>query len=206
MTRRFGGLGLGLAISRSVAEAHGGRLWADSPGRGHGATFTLELETVEAPAHPVPTTPPSGPPAPSAGLSLRILLVEDDRPTLGVMTRLLRQRGYEVTTAETLAAALEAGGRGEFDLVVSDIGLPDGTGWDLMRRLRQHRAIPGIALTGFGMDEDLCRTREAGFVAHLTKPINFARLEAAICQVGATRDVRWGLATPPTGPCDMAQT
>jgi PAS domain S-box-containing protein len=178
VTRRFGGLGLGLAISKSVTEAHGGRLWADSPGRGLGATFTLELAVAEPPALPDPTAVPLRTAEPRRGL--RILLVDDNLPTLQVMTRLLRQRQYEVTAAGTMAVALEAGLREDFDLIVTDIGLPDGTGWELMSRLRQARPIPGIAMTGYGMDEDMRRSRDAGFETHMTKPVDFVKLEAVI--------------------------
>jgi len=182
VTRRFGGLGLGLAISRSVVDAHGGRLRADSPGRGLGTTFTLELTAAEAPAVLQPAASP--PRTDATRPDLKILLVEDDLPTLRVMTRLLTRRGYEVISAGTMAAALEVGQREGFDLVVTDIGLPDGTGWELMRQLRLSRpGVSGIAMTGYGMDEDVRKTREAGFGAHLTKPVDFVRLEAAIRKI-----------------------
>ena len=120
-------------------------------------------------------TPPS---------SLRILVVEDEPATLRLMARLLRGLGHEVTTAGTIAAALEVSEAGEFDLIVSDIGLPDGSGLDLMRRVVARRGpVPAIALTGYGMEEDIRRSREAGFTAHLTKPIDFAKLEAMIRRV-----------------------
>jgi CheY-like chemotaxis protein len=183
LTRRFGGLGLGLTISRSLVEAHGGRLTAASLGRGRGTTFTLELRAADAPAHSDRTSAtPAGPTPPRRGL--RILLVEDDRTTLQVMLRLLR-RQHEVKTAETLASALEVGTRQDYDLIISDISLPDGTGLELMRRLRARRPVKGIALSGLGTDEDLRRSREAGFVAHLTKPVDFPRLEALIQKVAA---------------------
>jgi DNA-binding response OmpR family regulator len=100
-----------------------------------------------------------------------------------------------------VAAALRAAGDVEFDLVISDVGLPDGTGWELMRRLRRRQAVPGIALTGFGRDEDVGRTRAAGFAAHLTKPVDFARLEATIRQVasGGVGPTLAGAAPVPAG-------
>ena len=119
--------------------------------------------------------------------SLRILVVEDEQATLRLMARLLRGLGYEVTAASTIASALEAAEACDFDLIVSDIGLPDGSGLDLMRRVNACRGpVPAIALTGYGMEEDIRRSREAGFTAHLTKPIDFAKLEAMIRKVAPT--------------------
>ena len=186
ITRRFGGLGLGLAISRSIAEAHGGRLLAASDGKGRGATFTLELATISPAAFRDGRA--KGPRAEDGPRSadLRILLVEDDPMTARIMAKLLRNAGYAVTTANSVAGAL-AEPLEEIDVIISDLGLPDGNGLDVMRdaRARAGRDLPGIALTGYGMDEDLRKTREAGFVAHLTKPIDFPRLDAMIQQVGA---------------------
>jgi CheY-like chemotaxis protein len=101
------------------------------------------------------------------------------------MGRLLERLGYRVTTAHTVAAALDAFGRGRFDLVISDIGLPDGSGLELMRELRCQREIRGIALSGFGMEEDVRKSKEAGFLEHLTKPVNFQKLDAVIRQAVA---------------------
>jgi len=187
VTGQFGGLGLGLAISRSLAVAHGGSLTAASEGRGRGATFTLDLPTVAAPA---PEAAGRHEPSPDSepARALAILLVEDNADTLRVMARLLRGRGHRVATATGVGEALDAeSAGGPFDLVISDIGLPDGSGLDLMRQVRQRSGAKGIALSGYGMDDDLRRSREAGFVAHLTKPIDIHRLEEAIRQ--ATSDV-----------------
>ena len=188
VTRQFGGLGLGLAISRGVAELHDGSLTASSAGRGLGATFALELPAIPAPtAAASPASPRSadGPPRPQP---LRVLLVEDNPDTMRVLGRLLGRVGHAVTTAGCVAEALEAAGRDSFDLVVSDVGLPDGSGLDLMRRIRLDHPVPGIALSGFGMEDDLRRSREAGFVAHLTKPVDFATLEATIRRIIPPRE------------------
>jgi CheY-like chemotaxis protein len=173
----FGGLGLGLSIGRSLAEALGGRLVASSAGKDQGATFTLDLPTVANVPAPASPEPPKVTVATVD--SLHILLVEDNEDTLRVMSRLLQRRGYRVSTASCLAAAKEVA-REPFDLLVSDIGLPDGTGLDLLRHLSVERPVPAIALSGFGMEEDLRKSREAGFLLHLIKPVDFPALEAAI--------------------------
>ncbi len=184
VTLRFGGLGLGLAIGRSLAEAHDGRLSADSPGPGLGATFTLDLPTVAAPSGVIEVAPTAAEGPRPAG-SLRILLVEDDADTRRVMARLLAARGHRVATADGVAAAARSAEGADFDLLVSDLGLPDGSGLDLIRTLRSRGPIAGIALSGHGMDDDLRRSREAGFVEHLTKPVDFRSLEDAIDRVAA---------------------
>ena len=109
--------------------------------------------------------------------------------TARIMAKLLRQNGYLVTTANNVAGALDVPLE-DYDLVVSDIGLPDGTGLDLMRTIRLRHDVPGIALTGFGMEEDVRKSREAGFVAHLTKPLDFARLDVMIRKVFTRRTRR----------------
>jgi PAS domain S-box-containing protein len=185
ITRRFGGLGLGLAISRSVVEMLGGRITALSEGRDYGSTFRIELDAVAPP----PVAPPAHSnhePAARPDSPLRILLVEDNEDSLRVLARLLRLRGHEVATADTVAAAVGVAESGDFDLLVSDLGLPDGSGIDVMRHLRQRSEIPGIVLSGYGMESDQGRTREAGFSAHLIKPIDFAHLESTIRSVVTT--------------------
>ena len=114
------------------------------------------------------------------GLGLRILLVEDHADTLVLMTHLLRRLDCHVSPADSVSAARAAAGRQKFDLVVSDLGLPDGSGLDLMRQLRDVYGLSGVALTGFDADEDLARTRDAGFVAHLIKPVDFRELESVL--------------------------
>ena len=189
ITRRFGGLGLGLAICKGVVEAHGGTLEAESDGRDRGTTFRIMLkalpeQTAEDDREPIAFAlehdqDESGP--------LRILVVEDEPATLRLMARLLGGLGHAVTTASTIASAYAAFLAAEFDLVVSDIGLPDGTGLDLMRRIVALRGrVPAIALTGYGMEEDILRSREAGFTAHMTKPIDFTKLQVMIRQVASS--------------------
>jgi PAS domain S-box-containing protein len=189
VTRQFGGLGLGLAISKALIDLHGGKLTADSAGPGTGATFTLEFLPTAAEA---PMQKPEQPATPTLDAEtspdVRILLVDDHPDTNKAMARLLERLGYDVQTADSVQAALSAADQTRFDLLISDIGLPDGSGLELMRELlgRQH-AIKGIALSGFGMEEDVKKSKEAGFYEHLTKPINFKRLEAAIKDLTAAR-------------------
>jgi PAS domain S-box-containing protein len=179
VNRRFGGLGLGLSIVRSLVEMHKGSVTASSEGTNKGATFVISLATV--PAAPPRTVEPAGPVPGKA--PVRILLVEDHQDTRHVLARLLAMFGCVVTAASNVKEALEMSDRREFDLLVSDIGLPDGTGMDVMRHMRKNTHVKGIALSGFGQDDDLRRSREAGFETHLTKPVNFQILRDAIERV-----------------------
>ena len=184
ITRRFGGLGLGLAISKALVEMHGGTISVHSEGHDKGATFRIRLPlTAPAgqPEMPAPLMPPM-----RAVRSLHILLVEDHGVTTKMMRMILTAEGHTVETAGDVATALELAGQQAFDLLVSDLGLPDGSGHDLMRRLRERGyRLSGIALTGYGQEEDIRRSREAGFAVHLTKPASRERLVEAIASVTA---------------------
>jgi CheY-like chemotaxis protein len=114
----------------------------------------------------------------------RILVVDDHDDTLRSMKLLLTRLGYEVLAAENMTDALRIAEEEQFDILLSDIGLPDGSGLELLRRIRQRRDVPALALSGFGMDEDIERSRDAGFSDHLTKPVSIDRLQAAIAQLG----------------------
>ena len=179
--RRFGGLGLGLNIARAVVELHQGRLTAFSEGRNKGATFTVELATVPPPKKPMP--PASVVEPETETRSLRILLVEDHPDTLLVLLKLLEKWGHVVTAAASSRKALElVSGQQKFDLLISDLGLPDGSGLDIMRQAKERSGLPGIALSGYGAEEDIRQSREAGFSGHLVKPVNIAALRTAIRQ------------------------
>ena len=115
-----------------------------------------------------------------------ILVVDDHRETLRSMKLLLTRLGYHVLAAENMTEALRIAAAEEFDILLSDIGLPDGSGLELIRRIRQTRNVPALALSGFGMDEDLQRSRDAGFADHLTKPVSLDRLQSAIADLEAT--------------------
>ena len=115
----------------------------------------------------------------------KLLLVEDHADTRHVMSRLLTSLGCVVTTAGTVKEAVDAAERQTFDLLVSDIGLPDGSGMDVMKHMASRHSLKGIALSGFGQDEDLRRSRDAGFITHLTKPVNLQTLHEVIRRVTA---------------------
>jgi CheY-like chemotaxis protein len=106
--------------------------------------------------------------------------VDDHHDTCLGMKMMLERRGYHITLAHSAEEALEEAGKAKFDLLISDIGLPDRSGYELMHELQQSSGLRGIALTGFGTEHDVNRARDAGFSEHLTKPINFERLEEAI--------------------------
>jgi signal transduction histidine kinase/ActR/RegA family two-component response regulator len=175
--RRFGGLGLGLTISKSLTEGHGGTLLAESEGRDRGASFLLTFKTVPAPE---PFEKSHTTRAAAGRRSLRILLVDDHLDTSAALKRLLTRQGHVVAAAHDVRSAIETAGRDQFDLLISDVGLPDGSGLELMRRLRAATGIRGIAISGFGMNGDVEKSLQAGFFEHLVKPVNLEKLEAAI--------------------------
>ena len=114
-----------------------------------------------------------------------ILVVDDHRDTLRSMKLLLSRLGYQVLAAENMTDALRIANDEEFDILLSDIGLPDGSGLELIKRIREKRSVPALALSGFGMDEDLRRSLDAGFADHLTKPVSLDRLQSAIADLDA---------------------
>ncbi len=187
-SHKFGGLGLGLAISRMLVELHTGTISVSSAGRDAGTTFLVELPLISATGRSGNSAAPTPANGSDAGAARphgtlkprRILLVEDHAPTSNTLTRLLTRRQYEVVSASCLADARAAASRENFDLLISDIGLPDGNGYELMSELRGRHKLIGIALTGYGMEEDVGRSQAAGFVAHLTKPISVQALENAL--------------------------
>jgi signal transduction histidine kinase len=183
ITRKFGGLGLGLAISKAMVDAHRGKIRVESLGKDKGATFLVQLKTV-----PAPVRTANGADGASIGSAEarvlpsrkhRLLLVDDHVDTCTGMKLMLERRGYDISVAYSANQAVEKVRHENFDLLISDIGLPDRTGYELMSELRS-KGLPGIALSGFGTEADVNKARDAGFGEHLTKPINFERLEEAI--------------------------
>ncbi len=195
-TRRFGGLGLGLAISKAIVELHGGTLSAESEGVGHGAVFTVRLPAGDSRQEPatalgIPGEERRGVVRPEAGRPLHILLAEDHVDTAEALAALLEGLGHRITMAGTVAGGLAAAAEAaaadrSIDLVISDLGLPDGSGLDLMRELARLYRLTGIALSGYGMEEDVRKSREAGFARHLTKPVTLDLLKDVIAQVRGT--------------------
>jgi signal transduction histidine kinase len=184
----MGGLGLGLSISKAIVELHGGTIRAESAGRGFGASFIIELATLL----PFPTTQISEPKLQSRAEAyrLRLLVIEDHEPTMTVLARLLRRHGHDVLTACTIKGALSLASAHSFDLIISDLGLPDGSGLDLMRQLAKTYGLRGIALSGYGMPEDRLKTQQAGFLAHLVKPINFDQLQRVLRGIAPATELK----------------
>jgi PAS domain S-box-containing protein len=177
---RYGGLGLGLAIAKALVEAQGGMITAQSDGPGRGSTFAVTFPATEPPS---PVEAPDAARLHPAGPRSRVLLVEDHADSAHALARIIAGFGHDVHVAGSVGAALKLFDEQKFDLLVSDLGLPDGSGLDLIRQIRARRPIPALALTGFGMEDDVARCLEAGFAAHLTKPVNFQKLEATLANI-----------------------
>jgi PAS domain S-box-containing protein len=177
------GLGLGLAISKALVELHQGSIFAESEGPSTGSSFTIEL--------PMEIRCPPDPPskgqldATEQVRSFRVLVVEDHADTARTLTRFLTMSGYTVKMAGTAAEALELASLESFDIILSDIGLPDMTGYELMKQIRSRSPMKGIAISGYGMDEDVRRSQDAGFSEHLVKPLDIIHLERAIARAMA---------------------
>lgn len=182
ITRRFGGLGLGLAISKTLVELHAGTIAVESAGEDQGATFRVTLAALDAPEITGKESVTGNGALPA---SLQVLIVDDHVETLRVLSALLRKRGHNVSTAGSMQKALQLLEAGPFDVLISDIGLPDGDGHGLIRAAKKRHVLKGIALSGFGMDDDRRNSRESGFDYHLTKPIEFQKLESVLREIAS---------------------
>jgi PAS domain S-box-containing protein len=190
ITRRFGGLGIGLSIVKHLVELHGGTIRADSGGTGHGATFTILLpssayERREAPVAPADAGTDAVLEATDTLDGIRVLVVEDEPDTCDYLNQFLRSYGADVVCARSAEEALAQLAQIKPDILVSDIGLPDVDGYELMQRIRRlpadsNGAIPAIALTAYVRSEDRTRAFRAGYQAHLAKPAEPAELVATI--------------------------
>jgi CheY-like chemotaxis protein len=187
LSKQFGGLGLGLAISRSIVGAHCGRIWAESDGPQKGATLIIALpliqKTLELSARAPVKNGTIHVSTPNRKQSLSILLVEDHEPTRATLTELLARRCHRVVPVATVKEARALASKEKFDVLISDIGLPDGNGADLMRELSVQKQLKGIALTGYGMEQDIAKSQLAGFIAHLTKPVRIESLDNTLSEM-----------------------
>jgi PAS domain S-box-containing protein len=185
---RFGGLGLGLAIARKLIEMHHGRIEVFSDGLHKGSTFTVQLPVAEPEKLKSLLLPPST--EQQTGMlesAIRILLVEDHEPTRTTLTHLLSRRGFKVVPAASALEARQAAETQKIDIVISDVGLPDGNGNELMMHLHTTFGLKGIAMTGYGMEEDIEKCLASGFVTHLIKPVNIRALENTLKSMLAQR-------------------
>jgi CheY-like chemotaxis protein len=180
--RQFGGLGLGLAISKHLVDLHGGAIELQSRGRSFGSTFRVTLDAIADRTEKRRVDSQS---TRKPAKSLRILLVEDHGDTRHTLSRLLTHFGHQISVADNTRRALEIMASEKFDVVLCDIGLPDGSGYEVIAQAKRKRPVKGVAITGFGTEEDIRRGKEAGFDFHLVKPVDFHELRSVLDKVSA---------------------
>ena len=189
-TRIHGGLGLGLAIARQLVELHGGRVWAESPGRDLGATFCVWLPRLEEDLSPVEGADAAAPRRQLVGV--RLLLVEDDALTRAAVASVLEQHGADVWAVDSAAAALELLRHTPMDVMLCDIAMPREDGYSLIRKVRAlappANHLPAAAFTAHMREEDRARSLAAGFQLHISKSVEAAQLIAQVSQL--LRDTR----------------
>lgn len=192
-TRRHGGLGLGLSIAKHMTELHGGSISAHSPGRGKGATFIVRLPVGEHATSTAATSPPDrAPGAAAAGAALAgrsVVIVEDDAATAEFLARTFSDKGSSVITCERGSQALDQIGAQKPDLLISDIGMPDMDGYELIRRVRQSTGgahLPAIAVSAFARPGDVDKALKEGFDAHIPKPVDLRRLQQIASELLST--------------------
>jgi len=179
---RYGGLGLGLTITSSLVDIHEGEIGVKSKGLGHGSTFSVSFPTVEAPSRKDDDLVST---ASDAVTPLRIMLVEDHADTNETLTMMLKLRGYSVISALNVRSAIELAAQHEFDVLISDLGLPDGEAKEVLQEVASRYGAMGIALSGYGMDHDIRSSKDSGFSHHLVKPVQVSRLDALLREIAA---------------------
>ncbi|KYC36529.1 hypothetical protein WA1_43345 [Scytonema hofmannii PCC 7110] len=185
-TRKFGGLGLGLAIVRHIVELHGGTVKAESLGEGQGATFTVTLPLMKMPLHSAPNLKQSVEPPPLNGV--KVLVVDDEIDTRELIAFILEQSGAEVTQVASASEAIQALMQFQPDLLLSDIGMSEVDGYMLMRQIRAMSPnlggqIPALALTAYALEGDYQQAIAAGFQQHITKPVDPTALVTAVAKL-----------------------
>ncbi len=198
-TRKFGGLGIGLSIAKQLTELHGGVLRVSSPGLDQGATFTIQLPLSPIHVHPGSSASAERNAAVDEAMAqgdlagVRVLAVDDEPDSLDIVARILRHAGAEVRTAKSMEEALTAFAGSWADVVLSDIGMPDNDGYELITRLRAlpgGHSVPAVALTALARSEDRTRALRAGFQMHVAKPVDSRELIAVVQNLAALRSAR----------------
>jgi len=187
--RRHGGLGIGLALVRQLVQLHGGTISAESDGPNRGSRFTVRLPLMRE------TAPLVTPTLPNLELGVlaqtNFLIVDDSEDTIAMLQELLKLSGANVMTANNGAEALRIARENKFDVILSDISMPEMDGFEFLNRLRKidgRQDVPVVAITGFGRSDDIERARAAGFYSHLTKPVNLQALANLLQQLANEKD------------------
>jgi two-component system CheB/CheR fusion protein len=191
--RRHGGMGIGLALVRQLVQLHGGTISAESDGPNRGSRFTVRLPLLRETA-PLAVSAPA-----AAELNVfshtSFLILDDSEDSIAMMKELLKLAGAEVVTATSGVDALRIASENEFDVILSDISMPEMDGFEFLERLRKidgRQDVPVIAITGFGRSDDIERAHAAGFYSHLTKPIDLLALTVVLEQLAAKTDAGRG--------------
>src|SRR5215213_5968494 len=190
--RRHGGLGIGLALVHQLVQLHGGTISAESDGPNKGARFTVRLPLLrETTGLGSPVVASSGAVQLNVFAQTNFLILDDSEDTIAMLEKLLKVAGANVVSATNGADALRLAAENEFDVILSDISMPEMDGFEFLQRLRKidgRQDVPVVAITGFGRSADIARARAAGFYSHLTKPLNLQVLTEVLQQLAKEKD------------------